>query len=88
MGPGDASGWCWTENTGRSLSAMPALVPSNSETWVSITGSGKLARSTVKPWFMETISTLPVVRSFTGWFAPWWPWSIFTVRPPSASDSI
>ena len=26
----------------------------------------RLPRSTVKPWFMETISTLPVVRSFTG----------------------
>ncbi|OHB32418.1 MAG: hypothetical protein A2882_16235 [Phenylobacterium sp. RIFCSPHIGHO2_01_FULL_70_10] len=64
------------------------MVPSNSETWVSITGAGRLSRSTVKPWFMETISTLPVVRSFTGWLAPWWPCSIFTVRAPSARDSI
>ena len=29
-----------------------------------------LSRSTVKPWFIDTISTLPVSRSFTGWFAP------------------
>ena len=49
---------------------------------------GRLSRSTVKPWFIETISTLPVVRSFTGWFAPWWPCSIFTVVAPSASASI
>jgi hypothetical protein len=37
---------------------------------------------------METISTLPVVRSFTGWFAPWWPCSILTVRAPMARASI
>jgi hypothetical protein len=35
--------------------------------------SGRLSRSTAKPWFIETISTLPVVKSFTGWLAPWWP---------------
>ncbi len=29
--------------------------------------------STVKPWFIDTISTLPVVKSLTGWLAPWWP---------------
>ena len=28
------------------------------------------SRSSAKPWFIETISTLPVVKSFTGWFAP------------------
>src|SRR6516165_4474045 len=27
-------------------------------------------RSTAKPWFIDVISTLPVVRSLTGWFAP------------------
>ncbi len=50
------------------------MEPSNSETWVSAARSaGRLARSTAKPWFIETISTLPVVRSFTGRLAPWWP---------------
>src|SRR2546430_1121521 len=34
-GPGEASGWYCTENTGLSLSAIPQLEPSNSETWVS-----------------------------------------------------
>jgi len=33
---------------------------------VSTTPSGRLSRSTVKPWFMEVISTLPVVKSLTG----------------------
>jgi hypothetical protein len=34
------------------------------------TPSGRVWLSTVKPWFIEVISTLPVSRSFTGWFAP------------------
>ena len=41
MGPGDASGWYWTENTGRSLSRMPWTVPSNSERWVTSTFVGQ-----------------------------------------------
>jgi hypothetical protein len=47
-------------------SAEPQFEPSNSETCVSSTLSGSESRSTAKPWFIETISTLPVVRSFTG----------------------
>ena len=42
-----------------------------------------VAGSTAKPWFIEVISTLPVVLSLTGWFAPWWPWCIFMVLPPT-----
>jgi hypothetical protein len=49
---------------------MPQFDPSKSETWVSTTPLGRLARSTAKPWFIEVISTLPVVKSFTGWLAP------------------
>jgi hypothetical protein len=51
---------------GRSVSAMPQLEPSKSERCVSTAFSGRLLRSTAKPWFMETISTFPVVKSFTG----------------------
>ena len=40
-GPGEASGWYCTENTGRSLSAMPQFEPSNSETWVSTAFAGR-----------------------------------------------
>ena len=29
--------------------------------------------STAKPWFWLVISVRPVVRSLTGWLAPWWP---------------
>ena len=29
----------------------------------SVTPSGRVSRSTVKPWFMDVISTLPVVKS-------------------------
>ena len=57
-------------------------MPSNRLTWVSITPCGRVWLSTVKPWFIEVISTLPVSRSFTGWFAPWWPWFILTVLAP------
>ena len=39
------------------------MEPSKSETWVSSASAGRLSRSTVKPWFIETISTLPVVKS-------------------------
>jgi hypothetical protein len=67
---GAASGWCCTENTGLSFRAIPAFDPSKSETWVSTTPEGRLSRSTAKPWFMDTISTLLVVKSFTGWLAP------------------
>ena len=45
---------------------MPQLVPSKSDTWVSTTPFGRLSRSTAKPWFIEVISTLSVVKSFTG----------------------
>ena len=36
---------------------------------------------------LQVISTLPVVRSLTGWLAPRWPRSILRVLPPSASAS-
>ena len=49
---------------------MPQFEPSNSETWVCSTFFGRLSLSTAKPWFIEVISTLPVVMSCTGWLAP------------------
>ena len=45
---------------------MPQLEPSNSETWVCVAPFGSVAWSTAKPWFIEVISTLPVVSSLTG----------------------
>jgi hypothetical protein len=59
---------------------MPQLEPSNSDTWVCFTPAGRLSPSTEKPWFIEVISTLPVVMSLTGWLAPWWPWCILRRR--------
>ena len=47
--------------TGLPTMAMPQFEPSNRETWVSFTPSGSEAVSTAKPWFIDTISTLPVV---------------------------
>ena len=44
------------------------------------TPSGSDPASTAKPWFIETISTLPVVWSLTGWLAPWWP-LVHLLRP-------
>src|SRR5204863_224473 len=44
--------------------------------------------STANPWFWAVISTLSVTRSFTGWFAPWWPNLSLYVRPPPANPMI
>ncbi len=40
---------------------MPQLEPSNSDTWVCSTPSGRVAPSTAKPWFMLVISTSPLL---------------------------
>src|ERR1700693_483782 len=40
-----------------------------------------------KPWFCEVISTRPVCRSLTGWFAPWWPNGSLNVSRPTARQS-
>ena len=69
-GPGLASGWPWKQNTGLSVHAKPCSVPSNSDTCVTRTFAGSDAGSTAKPWFWLVISTCPVSRSSTGWFAP------------------
>ena len=84
-GPGLASGWPWKQNAGRSVRARPCREPSNSETCVGRRFAGSVAGSTAKPWFWLVITTCPVSRSFTGWFAPWWPNFIFTVFAPEAS---
>jgi hypothetical protein len=73
---------------GRSATAMPQFEPSNSDTCVSITPAGSVWLSTVKPWFIEVIWTLPVASSFTGWFAPWWPWFILIVRAPRRAPDL
>ena len=51
------------------------------------TFGGSVASSTAKPWFWLEMKTRPVSRSITGWFAPWWPNFIFTVRAPAARPS-
>ena len=55
----------------RPISRADAAVRSVEERDMRLLGVlGRLARSSAKPWFIETISTLPVVKSFTGWLAP------------------
>lgn len=44
-----------------------------------------LSMSTTYPWFWEEIYTLPVRRSFTGWFPPRCPYFILKVSAPVAS---
>ena len=39
----------------------------------------------MKQWFCAVTEQVPRARSLTGWFAPWWPYFIFTVCPPIAS---
>ena len=63
--------------------AAPASAPVEPQPWRA-TDSG----STANPWFWAVISTLSVTRSFTGWFAPWWPNLSLYVRPPPANPMI
>ncbi len=57
-------------DTGRSFSAMAAVRAVEQRDMVCSTFFGRLSLSTAKPWFIEVISTLPVVMSLTGWLAP------------------
>ena len=87
-GPGDASGWYCTLKIGLAVWRKPASVASFRCMCV---GSPPTARSdsssTQKPWFWLVISTRPVSRLRTGWFAPRWPNLSFHVFAPSASAS-
>ena len=65
-GPGEASGWYCTENTGRVLWRSPSTVPSYRFRCVTSTSAGNDAGSTAKPWFCDVISTFPVSSFFTG----------------------
>src|SRR5262249_10238182 len=60
-GPGEASGWYWTQNMGSVLWRKPSTVPSLRFTCVT---TPPLASSdffsTAKPWFWLVISTRPV----------------------------
>ena len=60
-GPGLASGWYWTESTGRSRWRKPSTVPSLRLTWVTSMWSGSESGSVAKPWFWEVISPFPVI---------------------------
>ena len=64
--PGFAKSPLYEDRDILAVRAMPQLEPSNRETCVSTAFFGRLAGSTAKPWFIEVISTLPVVLSFTG----------------------
>src|SRR5690606_1020707 len=59
-GPGLASGCPWKLNAGASARAMPWLLPSNSERWVTRALAGSVASSIAKPWFCEVIITRPL----------------------------
>ena len=66
------------------MSSKPQLLPSNRLVCVAFALAGSVAASTAKPWFMLVISTAPSESRFTGWFAPRWPWCIFSVFAPTA----
>ena len=72
-GPGDDSGWYCTPKACASSTSMPSTVPSFRFTWETRALWPSERSSTAKPWFWEVMSTLPVRRSCTGWFAPRWP---------------
>src|SRR5207342_1472990 len=86
-GPGLASGWPWKLKAGASVSSMPWLLPSNNERCVTRTLAGNVDSSTAKPWFWLVMRTRPLSRSITGWFAPWCPNFILSVRAPAARPS-
>ena len=51
VGPGQASGWNWTPNTGLRLWRMPSFVPSFAFLNQEVQPRGRLSGSTAKPWF-------------------------------------
>ncbi|OLT26192.1 hypothetical protein BJF82_03740 [Kytococcus sp. CUA-901] len=82
-GPAAASGWYCTEKAGRSRHSSPSTTSSLRHTWETHTRprasscgavtTASSGASTANPWFWAVISTLPVVRSMTGWLMPRWP---------------
>ena len=74
-GPGAPSGWYWYVRIGRISCRSPSTDPSfrlraltrNPES------EGIECSSIWNSWFCDVMTTLPVRRSCTGWFAPWWP---------------
>ena len=86
-GPGELSGWYWTEKAGRFFKRIPSIVLSKSEMWVTSILLGIFSCGTQKPWFWLVISTTPFFKFFTGWLAPRWPWNIFVVLNPAAIES-
>ena len=97
-GPAAASGWYCTENAlsapSASRSSSPSTTSSLRQTWLTLaspygvlTGWSSGVPSghwTAKPWLWAVTSTLPVVRSITGWLMPRWPYFSLKVPRPSA----
>ena len=87
-GPGEASGWYWTENTGHSLCVIPSIVWSFKFIEVTLIEESIYACDTANPWFWDVISTFPVGVSITGWFPPWCPNGSLNVFPFKARLKI
>ena len=76
-GPAAASGWYCTEKLRRSpsgeRSSSPSTTSSLRQTWLTVAmpyavSVGRSSgASTANPWLCAVTSTLPVVRSITGW---------------------
>ena len=84
-GPAAASGWYCTENAfsrpSSSRSSRPSTTSSLRQTWLTVADAVRRRRSarssgasTANPWLCAVTSTLPVVRSITGWLMPRWPY--------------
>ena len=84
-GPAAASGWYCTENAFSAPSVVAQLEPLDDVVVEADVADRRLAvrrrrsarssgASTAKPWLCAVTSTLPVVRSITGWLMPRWPY--------------
>src|SRR3954452_1082247 len=83
-GPAAASGWYCTLNAlsppSASRSSNPSTTSSLRQTWLTVASpygvvvGPRRGASTAKPWLCAVTSTLPVVRSITGWLTPRWPY--------------
>ncbi len=84
-GPAAASGWYCTEKLVSSPVGVAQLEPLDDVVVEADVADGHLAElgrrgrpragaSTAKPWLWAVTSTLPVVRSMTGWLMPRWPY--------------
>ena len=83
-GPGSLPGGPGSRTPAGRCARSPAAMPSKSETCVGAQVGRQRRRVDREAVVLAGDHHRPVSRSFTGWFAPWWPNFIFSVFAPEA----